>query len=118
MENNNKLTALFEFLKKENQEIKISDIKLCDYKHYWLNIYEYWNKEYSVGVELENDDAFSLIMDNYINEYILTQIPKVYHDYFDYDLYKKDRYDERGQAMASYSLNENKIKINNEYYYI
>lgn len=68
----------------------------------------------------EADDLADEMLDSYIDECILDQIPEQYQYYFDSEKFKEDviYYDGRAQQLSAYDGNEYEYSVNDTDYYI
>lgn len=81
--------------------------------------FTYGRQEYKVMTDKEADDAWEESLDNYIDEYILPEIPTAYQHYFDDEKWKRDaKYDSRGNSLNYYDGTEKEQKVNGTWYYI
>lgn len=73
-----------------------------------------------VLTDSEADDLADEMLDSYIDECILDQIPERYRYYFDSEKFKEDiiNYDGRAQQLSAYDGNEYEYDINGTDYYI
>ena len=100
----NKIETLANYL-----EIEVDAVRETNY-----DTYEAEGAEYLVYTDEESEDAWGESLDDYIEECVLIDIPKQYHNYFDTEGFKSDcRYDGRGHTLASYDGNEGE---QDEYY--
>ena len=77
------------------------------------------NEEYYVLTDSEADDKWDEYLDNYIDDVIMSEMPKHLQNYFDDERWKEDaRYDGRGHSLASYDGHENEETIGDETFYI
>lgn len=77
-------------------------------------------EDYDVYTDWEADNRFNDVMDDIINDLILSEIPEAYRYYFDEDRYKRDVLisDGRGHIISAYDGEELEQRINGVYYYI
>jgi len=86
---------------------------------YGNNNYKYGNQEYLVLTDSEADNLLDECLDNYINECIISQLPKAYQNYFDSESWKHDaKNDSRGYSLASYNGREYEEEVDGTTYYI
>lgn len=73
-----------------------------------------------VLTDSEADDLADEMLDSYIDECILDQIPERYRYYFDSEKFKEDviNTDGRAQQLSAYDGNEYEYDINDTAYYI
>lgn len=73
-----------------------------------------------VLTDSEADDLADEMLDSYIDECILDQIPERYRYYFDSEKFKSDviRYDGRESQLSAYDGSENFYTVNDTDYYI
>lgn len=73
-----------------------------------------------VLTDREADDLADEMLDSYIDECILDQIPEQYRYYFDSEKFKSDviRFDGRAQQLSGYDGNEYEYTVNGTDYYI
>ena len=77
------------------------------------------NEEYYVLTDSEADDKWDEYLDSYIDDVIMSEMPKHLQNYFDDERWKEDaRYDGRGHSLASYDGHENEETIGDETFYI
>ena len=111
---NEKLQALKQFLnlnEEEAQELQVSS--------YNDNIIKYYSEEYEILTDEEADERWEEELQYYIDEYILSEIPKFCQRYFDEEAWKRDaRFDGRGHSISHYDGCENEEKVNGTWYYI
>jgi len=75
--------------------------------------------DYLVLTDSEADERFEEALDSYIEDCIMSEIPKYLQNYFDEDSWKQDaRYDGRGNSLATYDGDENEEVIEGESFYI
>jgi len=73
---------------------------------------------YLAGTDGEMDVLWDEGLDNFIDEYILHEIPETYRYYFDEALWKRDaKQDGRANSLGRYDGNEHSQKVNDNYYY-
>lgn len=87
----------------------------------WEEVGEYneYDNDYKVYTDNEADTAWEESLDNYIDECILSEIPKHYHIYFDDEKWKRDaKIDGRGHSLASYDGNEREQVVQGETFYL
>ena len=76
-------------------------------------------KEFLVLDENEADDRFEQSIENYVNDCVLSEIPKPYHRYFNLEEFTDDcKAVGRGHTIASYDGEENEEEVNGTTYYI
>lgn len=78
------------------------------------------SEDYIILDDQEADDMFSNLMDDIINDTVLTQIPDNLQYYFDTDSYKEDvkQNDGRGHIISFYDGEEHEHVYNGTSYYI
>lgn len=82
-------------------------------------IFEVGKEVYYILTEEEAETMWDEYMENYIDEIILSKLPKQCQCYFDREAWKNDAsYDGRGNTLASYDGYENEQVINGTLYYI
>lgn len=75
--------------------------------------------EWLVITDSEADRMEDEYLDNYIDDCILSELPKAYRCYFDDEKWKRDaRMDGRGHSLAAYDGEENCETVNGTDYYI
>ena len=90
-----------------------SIVETCD------NNFDYYGEEYEVLTDNEADDRWDEELDNYIEECVMSQLPKHLQSYFDEDAWKRDaRYDGRGHFLSHYDGDECEETVNGTTYYI
>lgn len=78
-----------------------------------------WSRKWLVYTDEEADDAWEEELDNYIEEYILPEIPESYRYYFDDEKWKRDaRMDGRGHSLSHHDGVEHEESVNGTYYYL
>jgi hypothetical protein len=96
---------------EEAQSIEVSSYDDC--------IFEYGREEYLVCTDSEADDKWNDELENYIDEWILPEIPETYRNYFDNDAWKSDaKQDGRGHSLNRYDGEEDEQKVMGTTYYI
>lgn len=77
------------------------------------------DENYKVLTDNEADEENDAMIDNYIEECILPEIPSQYRSYFDSEAFKNDAaHDGRGHNIALYDGHENEEEVNGTTYYI
>ena len=110
-EQNDKIKAL-----AKNLQVDYEDIDISKYDE---NVFTYHKQEYLVVTDDEADELWEQELDNYIDEYILSELPEQYHFYFDSEKWKDDaKMDGRGHSLNRYDGNEDYETINDVDYYI
>lgn len=106
------------FFKGDEEEIRTTDFQAYleanpeanfeDYCGEYLEVVEEYDEDsyendYLVLTDAEADDKWDEELDNYIEECVLSEIPKRYQQYFDCESFKRDcEYDGRGHTLAHY----------------
>lgn len=81
--------------------------------------YKDGRRDYLILTDSEADDEHDAQLENYIDEFILPEIPDAYQSYFDNEAWKKDaKQDGRGHCLATYDGHENEENVNGETFYI
>lgn len=100
---NPRIEALAKFLELDNDEKE----SLQESKHD-ETIIEYGKQEYLVLTDREADDKWEESLDNYIDEFIISELPESVTRYFDDEKWKRDaRHDGRGHSLSTYDGEEN-----------
>ena len=82
------------------------------------NFYTVQGIDYLCGDDNDMDDEWDKELENYIEEYVLFQIPEQYRNYFDNESFKKDcKIDGRANFLNKYNGDELSICLNETYYY-
>lgn len=82
------------------------------------NRYTLYGEGYLFGTDEEMDIEWNEYLDNYIEECVLPEMPKYYHNYFDYEKYKSECHgDGRGHSLNHYDGNENSLNVNGINYF-
>jgi len=111
-------------LDKEKEQAREDAIKevtneLNSIMNRYDNTYEYCGEEYLVLTDSEADDEWDSVLDNYIDEIIMPEIPDHLQSYFDEGEWKRDaRCDGRGHALSTYDGCEYAEEVNDTTYYI
>ena len=113
---------------KLNEESEASfDEQYCETEYTNIDLYmeengdllEVDGQEFAVYTDSEADEAWDAMLDQYIDDCVLPEIPEAYRAYFDYEKYKQDcKYDGRGHTLSSYDGEENEETVDGETYYI
>lgn len=75
--------------------------------------------EYWVLTDEEADEAWDQDLENYLDEYVLGELPEVAQRYFDREAWKEDaRHDGRAHSLGRYDGNEHEVKLDGEWFYI
>ena len=87
---------------------------------YSNTVFEVGQAEYLVLTDDEADALFDEMLDQYIDDCVLTEMPDNLHFYFDDEKFKRDVRisDGRGHTIASYDGAENEEVADGEYYFI
>jgi hypothetical protein len=102
-----KVLAWFDY-----QELEVSALKYSEMND---NILSINSEEYLILDDSEADDMNDEYLDEFIDDVILREIPKMYQRYFDSDKWKDDvKYDGRGNILATYDGQEH--GLSNGYY--
>ena len=105
MSNDDKIKALAKHL-----DVPVEDITETSYGYF-----EYGREEYRVLTNDEAQDAWDELIESYIDECVLHELPEQYRNYFDNDAFKRDcSFDGRGDTLASYDGAE--IELENDFY--
>lgn len=76
------------------------------------NNFSYGNEEYLVVTDEEADELWDEDLENYIDECILPDLNKRYHNYFDREAWKEDaRRDGRGHSLNRYDGREEEERV-------
>ena len=109
---NDKIIALAIHLELEKTEI--SEIEEVDDDNY-----AYGNNEYLVLDDYDANVLHEDYLEQYIQDYVLPEIPEAYRYYFDEKSFIEDcKQDGRGYNLASYDGEEYEINVNGTDYYI
>lgn len=77
------------------------------------------NKEWIIVTDQEGDELWDEHLDNYIDDCVMSEIPKYYQNYFDSEKFKQDcKFNGRGHSLAGYDGYENTQNVNGTTYYI
>ena len=76
------------------------------------------DQEYLICTDEEADKEHVDSLDRYIDDVVLSEIPKHYHIYFDKDAFIKDNDGDRGNELGYYDGCENCETIDDIHYYI
>jgi len=80
--------------------------------------YEVQGNDYLIGTDEEMEICWDEEMDNYIEDFVMSEIPKHYKKYFDDSEYKEDcKIDGRAHSLARYDGEELEQKVFGENYY-
>jgi hypothetical protein len=110
----NRIKALAQHLGIEESEITVSK-----YEETLFEVFDGQNSEYRVMTETEADILNDEMIDLYIEDCVLTELPKAYRNYFDTEKFKKDcEYDGRGINLAPYDHEEHEVFIEGEWFFI
>lgn len=72
-----------------------------------------------VLTESERDERWNEYLDDYVEEFILDELPEQYRPYFDDEKWKRDaRFDGAGVSLASWDHKEHEYQIDGEWIYI
>lgn len=94
-------------------------LALMEHAEYgWDQAESEMDNKFKVLTDDEATKAFDGYKENYIDDTVLSQIPKEYHQYFDSEKFVEDCLDDRGAALNSYDGQEYKVTINGTTYYI
>ena len=74
--------------------------------------------KFKVLTDDEANEAMKKYAKDYLEDNVLSQIPKEYHQYFDSEQFIADQLTDRGAALASYDGAEYEVTINGTTYYI
>ena len=113
---NNKTKAIVKGL---DLQLSYEQIKELDNISDTTNTIEVDGIEIYCLTDNEADDLWDNMIDDYIDDCVLPDLPEAYRFYFDDEAFKRDcSFDGRGHTIASYDGNETEVKIGNEWYYI
>lgn len=80
---------------------------------------EYYEIDYYVLTDSEADELWNEMIDDYIDDCVLCELPEAYRNYFDSEAFKNDcSFDGRGHTISSYDGQETEEKVNDTWYYI
>lgn len=78
------------------------------------------NEDFIVLTDAEADEAVDNYLDDYIDDVIMSEIPEIYHGYFDGEAFKQDAIlgDGRGHFLAGWDGIEHEETWDGETYFI
>lgn len=74
--------------------------------------------EYIVCTDEEADELFEDRIKDHFNDIVLTNIPEGYRRYMDFEKFKSDEYQERGEYIAYYDGEEHEEHVDGTTYFI
>jgi hypothetical protein len=110
-EEGEKMTALAQY-----ENIDVLEVVQTTYCN---DLFTACGREYLVLTDEEADDAWEEYLDNYIDEYVLPEMPDHLRRYFDEEAFKDDaKMDSRGHSLSRYDGCEYDVEINGTTYYL